>query len=178
MKEIAIEIAKKGVYESVAILTAYIGDKGSKVDDKEDLYAKTFTTDADRDFLERYWVEACTETTAFLRDFIKSVTGIANTAPIIDLSETYTATLGVSDRFNDAQTDSVIKNIRSFIVEYITSNWLNPINEDNAKNHMDIAVLHMKGALAMLYKKDEPTRIIPEDIIHDDELVEEGGTTP
>ena len=71
--DITLSIKKIDVYDEVAKTTSYVGLKKIDADDK--LYDRVFTTDADRDLLERFWREACNAVTDEFKQFIISQPG-------------------------------------------------------------------------------------------------------
>jgi hypothetical protein len=72
MQDITLTINKSKVWHEVAKATSYTGAKMVTGDDPG-AYDRIFTTDEDREMMERYWVEACSLATSQLREWVKVV---------------------------------------------------------------------------------------------------------
>lgn len=157
MIEISLTVSKTQVYNEVAKTTSYAGQK--MVDD-ESAYSRIFTTDADREMLERYWVEACAGATNLLKPWLVSV-GAQPESHGVDLGNDYTVTLQVSDRYDESLTDSVETSLYSYVVNTILAKWFVLSNKGETEAYATMAVGMMEDVLQKLYYQKKPERLVP-----------------
>ena len=169
MKEVIISIGKKEVFEDVARYTAYEGDKGSDIGEGKDLYPKVFTTDADREQLNHYLTEAVSFIVAMLRRYASEIVLPQKDIPL-ELTDEFSITLHLPDEYNGQFTASIGEDVRTYIASFITFKWLSMIDTDRAARYMTQVEDTMRLLRMKVFRKDAPTRTIPEDIVHDDAL--------
>ena len=97
MKNIELKINKARVYDEVAKTTSYTG---VKMQGDESAYDRIFTTDADREMLERFWVEACNGATEQFKPFLVSVTDQPMSHGV-ELDKDYEVKLELSSSFDE-----------------------------------------------------------------------------
>lgn len=149
MKSIEINISKSEVFEEVAKTTAYIGAK--KVEGSGAAYDRIFTTNDDKNMLERFWLETADVMTNILSQFLN---GVPST------SSSYTVGLVMSDRFDTNLSDSLYSSICSYFVNSILSKWCDITDKDNVKEYTDKAGALLVNINDMLFFKKKPTRKI------------------
>lgn len=149
MKSIEINISKSEVFEEVAKTTAYIGAK--KVDGSGAAYDRIFTTNEDKNMLERFWLETADVMTNILSQFLN---GVPST------SSSYAVGLVMSDRFDTSLSDSLNSSICSYFVNSILSKWCDITDKDNVKEYTDKAGALLVNINDMLFFKKKPTRKI------------------
>ena len=87
--EIELNIKKNEVLEEVAKTSAY---SGSKMTEDEGAYERIFTTDADREMLERFWSESQVAVCEAMKKFL---------ADEGETDDGYTVSLELSKSFDD-----------------------------------------------------------------------------
>ena len=167
MKEVTISITKKTLFEDVARYTAYEGKKGSEVGNDANFYEKAFTTDADREQLNHYLTEAVSVIVAMLRRYASEIVLPQKDIPL-ELTDEFSLTLHLPDEYNDAYTASIGEDVRTYIASFIAFKWLSMIDTDRAVRYKTQVEDTMKLLRMKVWRKDAPTRTIPEDIVHDE----------
>lgn len=126
MKEITVFIDRENVFNEVAKTTSY---EGVKNDDNSDgkMYDKSFTVDADREMLERYWAETCTDISIILQRFM-SVSCDGN------CDEGFSARLTMDRSFDENMIPSINTTLTSLMIEKILERWysLMPLSANGA----------------------------------------------
>ena len=132
MKKITLKINKATVYDEVSKTSAYEGVKGS--DETMALYDKVFVTDAEREQIERYWCEACSNLTAVLARWADSVSEhhIGNPP---DLSEDFVAQCSMNDSFNEMLVPSTCNFLTQYAIDYILAKWFAMTDMDKAARY-------------------------------------------
>lgn len=143
--EITLSVNKDAVYEEVAKTTSYTG---AKMDD-EHAYERIFTTDEDKDILERFWDE-CKNTVC---NSLKKVLVSENEAAGV-----YTLTLGLSTAFDDSLTESMQRSLFSFFVMNITAKWYTFANKSEATGYATEAATYIEDIMRKAFFKKRPTR--------------------
>jgi hypothetical protein len=157
MIEIELHINKANVYDEVAKTTSYTGAKMVE-DDKA--YDRIFTTDADRQMLERFWLEACNGATEQFKPFLVSVSN-QQVSHGVELSADYIVTLEVSNSYDTTLTQSIETSLYSYFVMYIVSKWYKFTNKDESESCGNDAVGAMDDVMRKLYFRKKPTRRVP-----------------
>ena len=147
MKSININISKSNVFEEVAKTTAYIGAK--KVEGSGAAYDRIFTTNEDKEMLERFWQETADVVTYAMRTFLN---GVPSTSTSYDVS------LVMSDRFDDSLSNSLNSSVYSYFVNSILSKWCDITDKENVKEYADKAAALLININDMLFFKKKPTR--------------------
>lgn len=156
MIEVNILISKNEVYHEVAEVTSYVGAK-DLAKGQANAYELIFSTDDDRQLLERYWVEACSAMTDTLKPFLTSVVNQPQPHGV-DLSVNYDATLSLSSSYNEQLTDSVRSSMMSFFVSYIVASWMRYVKEGDVEKYAEDSAAALSDVLKKLYWKKKPTR--------------------
>lgn len=141
---ITFEINKQDVYEEIAKTTAYTG---KKMDDS--LYEKIFTTDSDKEMLQRFWLESKTTICQYLKKVLESE---------IETNDIYTLTLNVSSAFDTSLQDSMLNSLYSFFVMNITAKWFNFTNKAEAAGIASEAATYLDDIKRKACYKIKPTR--------------------
>lgn len=145
MLEIELRVDKEAVLTEVAQTTSYIG---AKMDD-ENAYDRIFTTDEDKSMLQRFWDEC--------KDTFSSMAKRLIVAQEDD-GEAYTATLAMSDSFEEAQRDSVERSLFSFFVTGIVSKWNAFTNKEETQGYGAEAQANLDIVMRKLFYKKAPVR--------------------
>lgn len=156
MQDITLTINKSKVWHEVAKATSYTGAKMVTGDDPG-AYDRIFTTDEDRELMERYWVEACSLATSQLREWVK----VVEDQPIhhgVDVTTDYEVTLHVADAWPTALQDSVQSALLSFIVATILSKWYRLTNKGETEAYANEAAAHLTDVELKLYQRKRPSR--------------------
>lgn len=145
MNEKTLTTDKNDVYEEVAKTTSYAG---AKMDDAT-AYDKIFTTDADKEMLERFWQESKnTVCNVLKKQLVKEE----------ETDGTYRLTLGLSAAFEDCLLPGMERSLRSFFVENIISKWFIFANKGEASVHAASAATHIEDIKRKALFKQRPTR--------------------
>lgn len=145
MISVAFTIDKDKVYEEVAKTTSYTG---AKMDD-ETAYDRIFTTDGDKDMLERFWSESKNTVCNSLK---KLLAGEEETEGI------YTLSLELSNSFDEALTGSMQRSLFSFFVMNITAKWYTFTNKQEATGYAAEAATYIDDIMRKAFFKKKPIR--------------------
>lgn len=143
---IELSVKKSEVLEEVAKTSAY---SGSKMTEDEGAYERIFTTDADREMLERFWRESQVAVCEAMKKFL------------VDEEETddnYTVSLELSKSFDDVLQGSMEKELFSFFVMNITAKWFAFTNKKEAGDYGTAAQELLVGIRKKALYKKRPTR--------------------
>lgn len=156
MQTITLTISKSLVWHEIAKATSYTGAKMVTGDDPG-AYDRIFTTDEDREMLERYWVEACSLATQTLKEWTNEISA----QPIhhgVDVESDYVVKLKVADQYPTELTDSVKSDVMSFIVGAILSKWYRLTNKAESEAYASESASHLLNATAKLFQRRRPAR--------------------
>ena len=156
MQDIILTISKSKVWNEIAKATSYTGAKMVTGEDPG-AYDRIFTTDEDREMMERFWVEACSLVTSQLREWVKTV----NAQPIhhgVDVTTDYILRLSIADAWPTSLQDSVQSSLLSFVVATILSKWYRLTNKAETEAYANEAAAHLTDAELKLYQRKRPTR--------------------
>ena len=143
---IRIVIDKEAVYEEVAKTTSYTG---AKMDEDPGAYDRIFTTDEDREQLERFWGESCTGLCEALKRFLESVG---------ESGGRYVLELEVSESFDAVLRGPMEKEAASYMVLSIVSKWYAFTNKDEAGDYAAGAASMLEGVRRKACHKRKPRR--------------------
>lgn len=119
---INIQVSKQRVMDEVAKTTAYIGSKAVSEQDPG-AYDRIATTDANREQLDRYWMEACSGASLLLDHWMVNVTSQVLTHHP-ELGNDYRATLSMPTNWPSQYQTTLHEALISYMVNYIVSKWL------------------------------------------------------
>ena len=157
MKNIELKINKARVYDEVAKTTSYTG---VKMQDDKSAYKRIFTTDADREMLERFWVEACNGATEQFKPFLVSVTDQPMSHGV-ELEKDYEVKLELSNSFDESLKCSIETSLFSYFVALIVSKWYKFANKDESESYGGDAAGAIDDVMKKIYYRKKPTRVIP-----------------
>ncbi len=143
MKKITLSVNKETVYNEVAKTTSYVGAKANDAT----AYGRVFTTDEDKELLERFWEESKNVVTLNLKRFFvseKEINGI------------YTLELSLHSSFKDGFVDGMQQSLFSFFVTNITSKWFSITDKESVERTAASAMLHIEDILKKAYYKQAP----------------------
>lgn len=144
--EIELNVKKNEVLEEVAKTSAY---SGSKMTEDEGAYERIFTTDADREMLERFWSESQVAVCEAMKKFL---------ADEGETDDGYTVSLELSKSFDDVLQGSMEKELFSFFVMNITAKWFVFTNKKEAGDYGTAAQELLVGVRKKALYKKRPTR--------------------
>ena len=153
--KISISANKIRVYDEVAKVTSYVGAKQVVADATS--YERIFTTDADRQLLEQYWVEACSFATESMKRFLDSVVSQQMSSHVA-IGNDYTIILNVSSQFNTSLSDSMEASLLAFFVNYIVAKWLELTSKESSESYASTATSMLNDIKIKLHYKDAPKR--------------------
>lgn len=146
MKELILSLNKEDVYNEVAKTTSYTG---AKMEDDKAAYARIFTTDGDKEILERFWNESKNAAAGTLKKLLNNEQ---------EENGTYTLTLDISNSFDDSLRSSMERSLFSFFVMNIVSKWYVFTNKKEAGAYAESALSDMEDVVRKAYFKKRPTR--------------------
>ena len=143
MKIIHIKIDKSNIFADVGLSSAYI-------EAKEDAAKNRIATmEQDEALLKRLWSETCGEVTEKLRTFITA-------SEISD--EEISLTLELSGSYEDAQTPTVISDIKAALVAGITARWFRYTYPDRSAEWSSESTRLLDRAFSHLCHRKKPVR--------------------
>lgn len=119
---INIQVSKARVMDEVAKTTAYIGKKAASAEDPG-TFERVATIDANREQLDRYWMEACSGASLLLDHWMTSVASQVLTHHP-ELDKDYIATLSMPTNWPIQYQPTLHEALMSYLVNYIVSKWL------------------------------------------------------
>lgn len=155
MQNITLTVVKADVYEEIAKTTSFAGAK--KIGEDVNAYERIFTTDEDRQMLERFWHDACNAVTTQMREFLSDVSALGDSF-YTDLQTNYELELQMSDRFDNRLVNSIEKELFSFFVCFILSQWYSMTNVADAESQAKKAEGVMKNVMDKIYYTKPPVR--------------------
>ena len=150
MENITLTVSKEKVYDAVAEITAYTA---VKMPSEEDVYSLISTKESDRTFLDRMWVEACSEVTYRLRRFILNVSQHHE-----ESSDKFITELAVPSSYLYTFTDSINSALHSFFVYYIAAKWFKYTNREAVAYYMLEADKYIDDAIRKINYQQTPRR--------------------
>lgn len=145
MIDIALTVNKEKVYAEVAQTTSYTG---AKMDD-ELAYDRIFTTDEDKSMLERFWSESKNTVCNSLKKTLQGE---------VEADGEYILSLGLSNSFDEALTESMERSLFSFFVMNITAKWYTFTNKEEAAGYATEAATYMEDIMRKAFFKKKPIR--------------------
>lgn len=146
MKKLILSVNKADVYNEVAKTTSYTG---AKMENDVTAYTRIFTTEEDKDILERFWNESKNSVAGDLKKLLNEEK---------EENGTYTLTLEVSSSFDDNLIASMQRSLFSFFVMSIVSKWYIFTNKKEAESYATSALGDMEDVMRKAYYKKRPTR--------------------
>ena len=145
MIDIALTVDKEKVYAEIAQTTSYTG---SKMDD-ELAYDRIFTTDEDKSMLERFWNESKNTVCNSLKKTLQGE---------VEADGEYIISLGLSNSFDEALTESMARSLFSFFVMNITAKWYTFTNKEEAAGYATEAATYLEDIMRKAFFKKKPKR--------------------
>lgn len=142
-----LTISKESVFEEIGKTTAYIGQKS--VEDAENSYRRIYTTNTDKDFLDRFWVEATSAITNLVKSFM--VGGVS-------LDGDYSVNLDMPRNFDENLRDAICSHATSFVINYIIAKWSEIANKKEYEEYINNANMLLEQIKNMIFSKSRPKR--------------------
>ena len=147
MKKILLKFNKNAIMEEVGMTSAYLGAKSGEEEGKS--FLKIATIEADRDLLDRFWVEMTGRIADKLKNVIKSNS----------LSETdFEMELEVSGAYDESLTPSVERDLYASLVAWVTARWLRYTFPDRANEWEAEANSLLERAFCKLCYRKKPIK--------------------
>lgn len=122
MITLSITISKARVVDEVQMSSAYVGTKSVSEKDP-DAYERIAAVDAEREQLERYWMEACTASTTAMSHWLVDVTD-QMLGHHYDPTRDYHVELSLPSNWNDKLAHAVKEALMSHLINVILTRWL------------------------------------------------------
>ena len=117
-----IKISKARVLDEAMKTTAYIGKKAASAEDPG-TYERVAAIDANREQLDRYWMEACSDASMLLDHWMLIVSSqVLSHHP--ELDRDYTATLNMPTNWPSQYQSTLSELLMSYLVNSIVAKWL------------------------------------------------------
>jgi hypothetical protein len=131
----------------VAKTTAYEGAHSGDFDNK-------FVKEEDQVMLDRYWIEASTQATETMKEFITTLTAPSAAAP----STNYEAVLDLPSNF-DSEIEATITNaVYQYFCNYVIGKWLEMAGGEKAAVYLGAASSDLAECRSKIYSRKAPTR--------------------
>lgn len=157
MIEVMLTVNKANVYDEVAKTTSYTG---AKMVGDESAYERIFTTDEDREILERFWVEACNAVTEEFKPFLISVSDQPEDDGT-DTGRNYEVKLELSSSYDVTLNKSIETSLFSFFVSAIVAKWYKFTNKGEQEAWAGDALGMMQDVKSKIYYRKKPKRVAP-----------------
>lgn len=152
-----IQISKARVIDEVQKTTEYIGSKAMS-DQDPNAYTRIGAVDADREQLDRYWMEACTSLTTSLGRWLADADS-QRLSHHYEAGRDYRVTLSMPSNWNNAMSDAVQESMASYLVNQILSKWCILARSDAAETHAIQAAANLEDIQRKLNRRVKPSRI-------------------
>lgn len=162
MNTLSITISKSRVLDEVAKTSAYIGAKMMSGDDPV-AYERIATTDADREQLERYWMECCADMASVLNGWV-SYAGNQGMTHHVEIDRDFEMSLRMTDNWNDNLGQSINDALTSYMIDGMVAKWCMLANKKEAEAYTALAASSLQQARAMTFMRVRPTRRVNEDM--------------
>ena len=146
MKIELFQITKSETFQEIAKTTSWTG---AKMKGDVSAYDRIFTTDEDKEMLERFWNESKNT----VADKLKKVL-VAET----EYNDIYTLELGLSNSFDENLVESMRRSLFSFFVLNITAKWYTLTNKEETEGYAAAAALSLDDFLHKAFYKKKPVR--------------------
>ena len=144
--ETRLSIAKERVYDEVDKTTAYAG---AKMAGGDGAYDRIFTTEEDRELLERFWQEACATCDGALKPFLKHAG---------EREGDYVRLLELPASYPQQLTPSVEDDLSASLTLYIAGKWFAVAAGQEAEACLADAAVRLDAAMRKLYYRKAPER--------------------
>ena len=121
MIELKIDIKKSVIYNEVSKISSYIGAK--RIDADQAVYERVFSTEDDRELLERYWRETKSSLVEVFGRWLYSVNDSGN-SQVVDDAEVWSVILHMPDTFKKEFIYAIDEDAHSFMINEILFRWL------------------------------------------------------
>ena len=151
-----INISKAKVMEEVAKTTGYIGQKAVSGEDPA-AYNRIAVIDANREQLDRYWMEACSAMTTLLGHDLTDAE--SQVLPASGTNNTnYRVKLRLPSNWNSALRDALSEHVMSYLVNAISSRWLMMTQKADAEPYAVLSGGSAGQVRTILLTRKRPTR--------------------
>lgn len=163
-----IQISKARVLDEVQKTSAYIGSKAMSAQDPG-AYERVAAVDANREQLDRFWMEACDDLSLLLSHWIVSVTSqMLAHHPEIGAANDYKVTLAMPTNWNDAYLSPLKEALMSYLVNSIVTKWLLITKKEDAESYAALASGTALQISQMLLERKRPSKRSPSNAGHSD----------
>lgn len=158
---INIQVSKARVMDEVLKTTAYIGSKAVSEQDPG-AYERVTAITANREQLDRYWMEACTAASLLLDHWMVSVASQVLTHHP-ELDNDYRATLAMPTNWPSQYASTLHEALISYMVNHIVSKWLLIVLPAQAEAYASLAsgAAAQVEQLMLVRKRPTPRRSGP-----------------
>lgn len=143
MIEVKVYIKKSVIYNEVAKITSYIGAK--RIDADQNVYERVFSTEDDRELLERYWREAKSDLTDIVSRWLVGSSKVDN-SQVVDDAEVWEITLNMPHTFHLQMVDALDEDIHSFMIHSIIFKWLS-VSEPKEAEYYHVQMMSKKESI-------------------------------
>ena len=159
-----IQVSKARVFDEAQKTSAYIGSKAMSAQDLG-AYERVAAVDANREQLDRYWMEACDDLSLLLSHWIVSVTSqVLAHHPEIGAASDYRVTLAMPTNWNDAYLSPLKEALMSYLVNSVVAKWLLITMPSQAESYAALASGTALQISQMLLERKRPSKRSPSNV--------------
>lgn len=156
-----IRISKARVMDEVKKATAYIGSKAVSAQDPG-AYERVATTDANREQLDRYWMEACSSAGILLDHWmVNQSSQMLSHHPEIGRANDYNVTLRMPTNWESQYAGILEEKIMSYLVNSIVSQWLLVAFPAQAATYAGLAGITERQISQLMLVRKRPAKRSP-----------------
>ena len=134
-----IQVSKQRVLDEVQKTTEYIASK-SVSDQDPGAYERIAAIDANREQLDRYWMEACGDAAMLLDHWTVSITSqVLSHHPELDAAHDFKATLAMPTNWPNQYANTVREKVMSYLVNSIVTKWLLLVAPSQVEAYAELA---------------------------------------
>ena len=144
-----VEIKKEYVFDEVEKISAYIGAKKGR-------YNEVVITVEEHEALAPFWSAGCGAVIEMLKKFATGCSSL-NTHHAMGDIEIFEITLN-APHITENTAQLITSNITLFLINYISSQWLNITSPEDAKKYSDICIAKEREIVRLAYYRPMPIK--------------------
>jgi hypothetical protein len=153
-----IQVSKARVFDEVQKTTEYIGSKAVSAEDRG-AYERIAAIAANREQLDRYWMEACGDAAMLLDHWMVSITSqVLTHHPELDVSHDFKAVLGMPTNWPNQYANTVREKVMSYLVNSIVTKWLLLVAPSQAEAYAALATGASQQISQLMLIRQRPTK--------------------
>lgn len=152
-----IQVSKARVFDEVQKTTEYIASKAVTAEDSG-AYERIAAIDANREQLDRYWMEACGDVAMMLDHWTVSITSqVLSHHPELDAAHDFKVTLAMPTNWPNQYVNAVREKVMSYLVNSIVTKWLLMVMPSQAEAYAALATGASQQISQLMLLRQRPT---------------------